>query len=106
MLVLSGSISWAFAGNNPVPDLMADMGPDQTHRQQWFPPDFNFRMPAAGTPGKNHIDLHIVCKWWRPKWFARWFKVRMRYTIYYQMHEPSPQAADSSSGIALNQERH
>lgn len=86
LVVTSGQLAWAFAGNNHVPDVMVAMGGEQTRVQQWYPIGFAFVMPSAGTPGQHHIDLHVACKqrrgWLKVKWIS------MYYTVYYTMADP------------------
>lgn len=91
LAVTSGTITWAFAGNNHVPDVMVTMGLGERRVQQWFPAGYAFIMPAAGTPGEHHIDLHVNCK---TGWFGR-KSATFYYTIYYA---PSVVLAPTAQG--------
>ncbi len=94
-----GALSYAYAGNNYVPDVMAFMGSGQTHRQQWFPEGLSFAMPAAGSVGGSpHIDLHVSCPSASAKRCVFCWKrkppppnvVVLYYTIYYIIPSPPP----------------
>jgi hypothetical protein len=91
MIVTAGNITWAFAGNASVPDVMAKISEREGRVQQWFPTGLGFSMPPQGTPGSNHIDLHIACptSWWRKR------SAHMLYTIYYVMLQPEPETMPS-----------
>lgn len=88
LAVTNGEITWAFAGNNHVPDVMVTMGVGERRVQQWFPSGYAFSMPAAGTPGEHHIDLHVSCK---TGWLGR-KTASLFYTIYYAPVGPAPTA--------------
>jgi len=79
LAVLHGTLLWAFAGNNHVPDVMVTMGTGQTRVQQWFPVGLTFSLPPKGITG-GHIDFHVACE---KGWFGRRRWVHLYYTIYY-----------------------
>src|SRR5690349_13371261 len=64
---------YIFAGNSYTPDIMAILGGYSQNQTVMFP-GAGFPFPPIGTPGNNHVDLHVNCAG------------RGSYQIYYTLY--------------------
>jgi len=69
---------YIFAGNSYTPDIMAILGGYSQNQTVMFP-GAGFPFPPIGTPGNNHVDLHVNC--------AGRGSYQIYYTLYYQQDE-------------------
>jgi hypothetical protein len=60
MIVTAGNITWAFAGNASVPDVMAKISKREGRVQQWFPTGLGFSMPPGYSRKQPHRSAYRV----------------------------------------------